>query len=116
MKQLEWGDEDIVDLCAEAAKLAKKANAEQEEMANRQAIKAFIHELDPKLALEVQKLAYCALDDVITASQCIERLQKRLPLHRMDNLVSVLQDELRAFRKELKESAAAMADKAVQVA
>ena len=41
---------------------------------------------------------------------------ERLPLPNLDNLVSVLQDELCAVRKELKESAVAMADKAVRAA
>ena len=52
-KQLEQGDKDIVNLGAEATKLAKKAYPEQEEMPNRQAVEVFFLALDPKLPLEV---------------------------------------------------------------
>ena len=64
----------------------------------------------------MQKLPHCALDDIIIAARCIERLQKTYPSLNMDNLVSFQQDELRAVQKELKESAAAAADKAMRVA
>ena len=111
LKQLECGDKDIVDLGAEAAKLAKKAYPEQEEMANRQAVEAFVCVLDPRLALEVQKLGHCVLDGVIAAARCIECLQKDYPSPNMDNLVTVLQDELHAVRKELKESAQSLQTK-----
>ena len=72
--------------------------------------------MDPKLALEVQKLGHRVLDDVIAAARCIGCLQKDYPSTNMDNLVTVLQGELHAVRKELKESTAAAADKAVHVA
>ena len=96
LKQLEWGDKDIVDLGAEAAKLAKKPYPEQEETVNRQATEAFVLALDPKLALEVQKLGHHVSDDVITMAQCTEHLQEDYPSPNMDILVSVLQDELQA--------------------
>ena len=64
----------------------------------------------------MQKLGHCALDDVVADAQHIERMQKDCPSPNMDNLVSVLQDELRAVQKELKESAVAMAGKAVRIA
>ena len=115
LKQLERGDNDIVNLGAEAAKLVKKAHPEQEEAVNRQAVEVFVHALYPKL-VEVQKLGHRELDNFIAAAQCIERLQKDYPSPNMDNLVSVLQDELCSVRKELKESAAVMADNAVWVA
>ena len=72
--------------------------------------------MDPKLALELQKLGHCALDNVIPAARRIERLQKDYPSQNVDNLVTVLQDELKAVCKELKESSAAAAGKAVCVA
>ena len=68
LKQLERGDKNTVDLGAEAAKLAKEAYPEQEEMVNRQAVEVFVLALDSKLALEVQKLGHRALDDIITAA------------------------------------------------
>ena len=64
----------------------------------------------------MQKLDHRALDDVIATARCIECLQKDYPSPNMDNLVMVLQDELHAVRKELKESAVAAADNAVCVA
>ena len=102
LNRLERGDWDIVDLGAEAAKIAWKAYPEQEETANRQAVEAFVRALDPKLTLEVQKLGHHALDDVIAAARQIGRLQKDYPSPKMDNLVSILQDELHAVRKKLK--------------
>ena len=71
--------------------------------------------MGPKLALEVQNLGHRVLDDVIAAARCIGCLQKDYPSTNMDNLVTVLQDELHAVRKELKESAVAAAGKAVRV-
>ena len=56
------------------------------------------------------------LDDVIAAARRTKQLQKDHPFLDMDNSVSVLQNELRAVHKELKESVAAMAEKAVRVA
>ena len=76
LQQLERGDKDIVDLGAEVAMLAKKAYPEQESTANRQAIKASVCALDPKLALEVQKLGHHVMDNVITTARHIKRLQK----------------------------------------
>ena len=79
-------------------------------------MEAFVHDFDPKLALGVQKLGHRALNKVIATVHRIERLQKYCPSPNMDNLVSVLQDELYYVRKELKESAATIADNAVQIA
>ena len=60
LEQLEHGYKDIVDLGAEAAKLAKKVYPEQEETTNLQFVEAFVRMLDLKLALEVQKLCHHA--------------------------------------------------------
>ena len=87
LKQLEQGDKDITDLGAEAAKLAKKAYPEQEETANQQTVEAFVYALDPKFALEMQKLGHRALDNVIARARLIERLQKDYPSPNMNNLV-----------------------------
>ena len=95
--------------------MAKRAYSEQEETANRQAVEAFVHVLDPKLPLEVQKLGHRVLDDVIDSAWCIECLQKDYPSPNMDNLVSVLQDELLTIRKKLEESGATTADKAMRI-
>ena len=114
LKQLERGDRDIVDLGAEATKLEKKAYPEQEEMTNQRALEAFVCAMDPKLALEVQKLGHHTLDDIFAAVRRIERLQKNYLSPNMDNLVSVLQDELRTVRKELKESAAPSSGQSLQ--
>ena len=116
LKQLERGDRDIIDLRAEAVKLAMKAYTEQKDTANRQAIEAFVCVLDPKLALEVQKLVHRTLDDVTATARRIEQLQKDYPSPNIDNLVSVLQNELWAVRNELKGSSATMADNVVRVA
>ena len=115
LKQLERGDCDIIDLGAEVAKLARKAYHQQEDTVDRLAIEAFVCVLDPKLALKMQKLGYRSLDDVIAAAHRIKCLQKDYPSHNMENLLFVLQDEVWAVYKELKESAAAFADKAVWV-
>ena len=56
--------------------MAQEAYPEQEDTANRQAIEAFVHALDLKLALEVQKLGHHTLEDVISVSHRIEHLQK----------------------------------------
>ena len=74
LKQLEKGDRHIVDLGAEAAKLVRKVYQEQGNTANRQAIEAFVHALDLKHALEVQKLGHLALDNVIAIARRIEWL------------------------------------------
>ena len=116
LKQLECGNKDIVDLGAEAAKLARKAYPEQEETANRLAVETFVRVLDPKVALEVQKLGHRELDNVIATARRIELWQEDYPSPNMDSLVTVLQDKLRVVRKELKESAAAAAIKALCVA
>ena len=79
-------------------------------------MEAFVLALDPKLALEVQKLGHSALDNVIAIAWCIGHLQKDYPSPDMDNLVSVLQDELHRVRKELKESTATATDKTVRIA
>ena len=71
LKQLERGHHNNIDLGAEATKLAQKAYPEQEFAANRQAIEAFVHALDLKLALEVQKLGHRMLHNVISAARRI---------------------------------------------
>ena len=68
LQQLERGSKDVVNVGAEAAKLAKEACPQQDDTANKQAIEAFVCAVDPKLALEVQKLDHCMLDDVIAAA------------------------------------------------
>ena len=78
--------------------------------------KAFVHALELKLALEVQKLGYRTLDDVIAVACRIEWLQKDYPSNNMGSLASVLQNELRVVCKDLKESAGAMAKKVVSMA
>ena len=70
-------------------------------MANRQAVVAFVHALALRLALEMQKLGYRALDDVIAAARHIEHLQKDYPSPNMDNLESIFQHELRAKSPKL---------------
>ena len=61
--------------------------------------------------LEVQKIDYHALNDIITAASRIERL-----LSYMDNLVCSLQDELRVVQREMKESAAAVVENVAHMA
>ena len=56
LKQLARRDKDIVDLGAETEKLANKAQpAGQQATATRQATEAFIHSLETKLTLALQK-------------------------------------------------------------
>ena len=115
LKQLENCSKVIVELGAEAAKLARKAYPGQENTASRQAIEAFFCALELKLALEVQKLCYHTSDDVIVAALRIKPLQKECLSHNMDSLVPIFQDKLRAICKELKESEVVVAEKAVRV-
>ena len=91
-----------------------KTGEEREDTANRQALEAFVCALDPKLVLEVQKLGHLALDNVIATARHIKCLQKGFPSPNMNNLVTVLKEELLTIRKELKESSVAAADKAVR--
>ena len=100
----------------EAKKSLKKAYPGQENTAAWQAIEAFIHALEAKLALEVQKLGYHKLEDVIVAARTIKRLQKECLSPNMDSLVSILQNELTAVCKEQKVSAVAVAEKEVHEA
>ena len=110
-RRREWipkggSDHNIVDLGTKDVKLEQKAYPDQEDTASRQAIEAFVHALNSKLALEVQKLGHRAVGNVIATARRIEWLQKDNHSPNMDN----------AVRKELKETAAAMSNKVVQVA
>ena len=95
MKQLSRGSKDIVHLGAEAEKLAMKVYPGQEIAATWQAMEAFICALEPKLALEVQKLGYCTLDKVTAATCRSEHLQREYPSLNMDSLMASLQYELK---------------------
>ena len=80
LKQLARGSKDIVYVSVVAEKLAKKAYPGQKNIATRQVIEAFIHVLEPKLPLELQKLGYLMLDDITAAAHRVERLQKKIPV------------------------------------
>ena len=111
MKQLSRDSKVIIDFEVETEKLKKKAYPGQENTATQQAMEMFIHSLELKLMLEVQKLDYHTLNDIITAAIRIEQL-----LSYMDSLVSSLQVELRVFQREIKESAAAVVENVAHMA
>ena len=104
LKNLARNGRDLVDVGSEAEKWASRAYPGQAETARRHAVEAFLRTLDGPLALEVQKLGHTTLEDVIAAAQRIERLHRTYPAPGMDSLVSVMQEELKALRKELKEN------------
>ena len=104
LKNLTRNGRDLVDVGSEAEKWASRAYPGQAETARRHAVEAFIRTLDGPLALEVQKLGHTTLEDVISAARRIERLHRTYPAPGMDGLVTVMQEELKALRKELKEN------------
>ena len=101
LKHLTKGGKELVDLGCEVEKLAKQAYPGQPGTAERHAIEAFLQALDKPLAVEVQKLGHSKLADVITAARRIEKLQLQTPSQGLEGFVSVMQDEIRALRKEL---------------
>ena len=102
LKGLKRNGRDIVDLAAEAEKLAHRLHPNDETAAERQAIEALISALDTSLAVEVQKQGHRRLADVIAAARRIEKINKEHPSPGMDRFVTAMQEELRAVQKELK--------------
>ena len=114
LKNLTREGKDIIDLGWESEKLAKRAFPGQPETIERHAIDAFLQALDIPLAVEVQKLGYRRLADVVRAAKRIEKLQFQYPTPGLENLVLVMQDEIRALRKELEKIKALAAVNMVQ--
>ena len=109
LKSLKRNGRDLVDLAAEAEKLAYRLYPNNEAAAERQAIEAFMSALDTALAAEVGKQGHRRLADVIAAARRIEKINKEHPSPGMDRFVHAMQDEIRALKKELQEATATIA-------
>ena len=109
LKSLKRNGRDLVDLAAEAEKLAYRLYPNNEAAAERQAIEAFMCALDVSLAAEVGKQGHRRLGDVIAAARRIEKINREHPSPGMDRFVTAMQDEIRALKKELQEATATIA-------
>ena len=74
VKSLKKGAKDIVELARQAKKLAKRLHPRDEEAAERHAVDAFLGALDKNLAMEVQKLRYRTMEEVIAAARRTEKI------------------------------------------
>ena len=104
LKHITKGGKELVDLGCEVEKLARRAYPGQPASAERHAVEAFLQAIDKNLATEVQKLGHSKLSDVIAAARRIEKLPVQSPAQGFEGFVSVMQDEIRALRKELEKS------------
>ena len=101
LRNLSRDNRDLTELGCEVEKLSKRAYPGQPEIIERHAIEAFLQVLDKPLAVEVQKLGHRRFSDVVSAARRIEKLQIQNPTPGLEGFVSVLQDEIRALRKEM---------------
>ena len=104
LKTLKKGSKDIVELAGKAEKLAKRLHPRDEEAAECHAVDAFLGALDRTLAAEVQKLGHRTMEDVIAAARQIEKILEEQTGIKMECLVSTMQDQIRLFKKDLKEA------------
>ena len=104
LKNLKKGSKEIVELAGEAKKLAKRLHPCDEEGAERHATDAFLGALERPLAAEVQKLGCRTLEDVVAAARRIEKVLEEQTDSKMERLISVMQDQIRLLKKDLKEA------------
>ena len=103
LKTLKKGSKDIVEVTAEAEKLAKRLHLRDEEAAEHHAGDAFLGALDWTLAAEVQKLGHRTMEDIVAAACRIENILEEQTDTKMECLVSTMQDQIRLLKKDLKE-------------
>ena len=104
LKNLKKGSKDILELAGEAEKLAKRLHPRDEEAAGRHAVDAFLGALDWTLAAEVQKLGHRMMEDVVAAARRIKKILEEQIDTKMECLVSIMQDQIRLLKKDLKEA------------
>ena len=104
LKSLKKETKDIVELAAEAEKLAKRLHPRDEETAERHVVDAFLGALDKNLAMEVQKLGHRTMEEVVADAQRIEKILEEQTDSKMERLVNSMQDQIRILKKDLKEA------------
>ena len=104
LKNHKKGSKDIVELAAEAEKLAKRLHPQDEEASERHAVDAFLGALDRTLAAEIQKLGHKMMEDVVAAARRIEKILDEQTDTKMERLISAMQEQIRLLKKDLKEA------------
>ena len=104
LKNLKKGSKDIVELAGEAEKLAKWLHPRDEEAAERHAVDAFLGALKRPLAVEVQKLGYRTMEEVVAAARRIEKILEEQTDSKVERLITTMQDQIRILKKDLKEA------------
>ena len=104
LKNLKKGSKDTVELAGEAEKLAKRLHPRDEEASERHAVDAFLGALDRTLAAEVQKLGNKTMEDVVAATNWIEKILDEQTDTKMERLVSTMQEQFWLLKKDLKEA------------
>ena len=82
-------------------KLAKRLHPRDEEAAERHAIDAFLSALERPLAAEVQKLGCHTMESVVAAARSVEKILAEQTDSEMERL---MQDQIRLFKKDLKDA------------
>ena len=101
LKQLKRGSKKIIELAGEAEKLAKRLHPRDEEAAERHAVDAFLSTLDRPLAVEVRKLGYNNMEEVVAAARRIERILQERPTSGIDNLMESMYRQIQILTKDL---------------
>ena len=104
LKNLKKGSKDIVKLAGEVEKLGKRLHPRDEEAAERHAFDTFLGALDRTLAAEVQKLGHRTMEEFVAAARRIEKILEEQTDTKMESLVNTMQDQIRIFKKDLKEA------------
>ena len=65
---------------------------------------AFLGALDKNLAMEVQKLGYRTMEEVVAASRWIEKVLEEQTDSKMERLVNSMRDQIRILKKDLQEA------------
>ena len=93
-----------MELAGEAEKLSKRLHPRDEEAVERHAIDAFLGALERPLAAEVQKLGCHTMENVVAAARRIEKILEEQTDSKMESLISPIQDQIRLFKKDLKDA------------
>ena len=112
LKQMKRCSKEIVVLAGEAEKLAKRLHPRDDEAAERHAIDAFLGAINRSLAAEVQKLGCRTMEEVVAATQRIERILGEQPDSKMELIILSMQDQIRSMTKDLKSAHEQMASQA----
>ena len=89
---------DIEELGGEAEKQAKGAFPGVPDIAQRQAIDAFIKALKPPLSIEVQKIGLDTLEEFISIARRLERLPLQYLTSSLEVVTAALQEEIKALK------------------